>query len=101
MKVHKILKDLHTFLSSSSLMHRLIGPYQNEILVVSGHGPRSKFDQNIGFLSWGRGKIEIFSKNFVAQPERNKAFLWPTSYVGNFSWPILMSLAVSRGVARK
>ena len=47
------------------------------------------------------GKNEIFSKNFIAQPERNKAFLWPTSYVGKFFMAHPLSLALSRGIARK
>ena len=35
-------------------------------------------------LEWAGGKLEIFSKNLVAQRERNKNFLWPFSPVGKF-----------------
>ena len=41
MKVGKVEKNFHTFLLSSSLIRRLIGP-KNEALKVSGHGPRAK-----------------------------------------------------------
>ena len=35
-------------------------------------------------LGWAGGKIESFSKSLMAQPERNKKFLWPTSMAEKF-----------------
>ena len=35
-------------------------------------------------LGWSGGKIESFSKSLMAQPERNKKFLWPTSMAEKF-----------------
>ena len=35
-------------------------------------------------LGWAGGKIESFSKSLMAQPERNKKLLWPTSMAEKF-----------------
>ena len=35
-------------------------------------------------LGWAEWNIEIFSKNLMAQSERNKRFSWPTGHVGKF-----------------
>ena len=43
MKVGTVKNNVYTFHLSSSLIRRLIvGPYENEALKVSGHGPRAK-----------------------------------------------------------
>ena len=56
-----------------------------------------KRDRSLSIWKVGpKGNWKLFSKNLVAHADRNKIFRGPQAKEEKFSWPIIMSWAVSK-----